>query len=142
MFQILKLSEKTLIALVICRKIEAFDGKAQSKLDSDDGQIVVRQTKNTIGSEHISLGSPSPSISIAEIEKRHMDDFAFTDFCKKIGKAFSNYFNERIKFNAVDQVCRQRFLNLSKLSDHLIFLLLDHAIQAPESQLQWHHKSP
>jgi hypothetical protein len=117
MFQILKLSEKALIALTIHRKIETFDGKAQSKLDSDNGQIiqvVVRRTQNT-GSKHISLGSPSPSISIAEIEQWHMDDLTFTKFHKKIGKAFSNYFNEHIKFNAVNQVCRQRFLNSVKI---------------------------
>lgn len=29
----------------------------------------------------------------------------------------------------------------SKLCDYLVFLLVDHPIQAPESQLQWHHKS-
>ena len=119
MFQILKLSEKALVALTIRRKLEAFDEKAQSKLDSDNGQIlqvVVRRTQTTnIGSEHISLGSPSPSISIAEIEQRRVDDLAFTNFRKKIGKAFSNYFNEHIKFNAVDQVCRQRFLNSIKI---------------------------
>ena len=88
-----------------------------SKLDSDNDQtlqFMIRRTR-TIGSEHISLGSPSPSISIAEIEQRHVDDLAFTDFRKKIGKAFSNYFNEHIKFNAVDQVCRQRFLNSVKI---------------------------
>ena len=119
-FQILKLSEKALIALMIHQKIEVFDGdlKAQSTLNSNDDQIiqaVVRQTQNTIGSEHISLGSPSSSISIAKIEQRCMDDLAFTDFRKKIGKAFSNYFNEHIKFNVVDQVCRQRFLNSVKI---------------------------
>jgi len=39
-----------------------------------------------------------------------------TDFRKKIGKAFSNYFNEIIKFNGVDQVCGQRFLDYNYLT--------------------------
>ena len=70
MFQILKLSEKALIALTIHRKIEAFDEKAQSMLDDDQNiQVATRQTQSTIGSEHVSLGSPSPSITIAEIEQ-------------------------------------------------------------------------
>src|SRR6266568_4308988 len=110
-FQILKLSEKALIAFMIRWKIEVFDGnlKAQSLLDSNNDQIiyaVVGQTQNTIESKHISLGSPSSSISIAEIEQRCMDDLIFTNFHKKIGKAFSNYFNEHIKFNVISQVCR------------------------------------
>lgn len=83
--------------------------KAQSILDSDTNgniQIPAPRTRFTIGSEHVSLGSPSPSVSIAEIEQRRVDDLAFTGFRKKIGKSFSGYFNEIIKFNAGDQVCR------------------------------------
>jgi hypothetical protein len=113
MFQILKLSEKTLIALMIRRKIEAFDAKAQSTDNPVDIQVVARRTQNSpqsiIGSEHVSLGSPSASVSIAEIEQRRVVDLTFTDFRKKIGKAFSNYFNESIKFNATDQVCEHPF---------------------------------
>jgi len=116
-FQILKLSEKALIALTIYRKIEVFDEKARSMLDDDQNvQVATRRTQSTIGSEHVSLGSPSPSITIAEIEQRRVDDLSFTDFRKKIGKAFSNYFNEIIKFNGVDQVCGQRFLDYNYLT--------------------------
>ena len=75
--------------------------------DSDDLQVVSHRTQNLhksiIGSEHVSLGSPSTVVSIGEIEQQH-DNPSFTNFRKKIGNAFSNYFNENIKFNAVDQV--------------------------------------
>ena len=105
--------------------------------DDQNIQVATRQTQSTIGSKHVSLGSPSPSITIAKIEQWHVDDLSFTNFRKKIRKAFSNYFNEIIKFNSVDQVCRQRFLDYNYLIiSCFYFLLVDHPIQAPESQLQ------
>lgn len=85
------------------------------KLDDDNLQVIshgtrnLRQSRSIIGSEHVSLGSPSALVSIGEIEQQHVDDRSFIDFRKKIGKAFSNYFNENIKFNAVDQVWENNF---------------------------------
>ena len=106
----MKLSEKALIALMIRRKIEVFDDKA--KLDPSSDQIVgvsmppdAHNSTRLIGSEHVSLGAPSPSVTIAKVEQRRVDDVVFTDFRKKIGKAFSNYFNENIRFNVDDEVC-------------------------------------
>ena len=55
------------------------------------------------------IAIPSPFFSIGEIELQHVDDRSFSDFHKKIGKAFSNYFNENIKFNVVDQVWKINF---------------------------------
>lgn len=119
MVQILKLSEKTLVTLMIRQKMETFDEKAldhsvDPKLNDDqtlpvhnnvnDLRIVSHRIQSIIGSDHVSLGSPSTSVSIGEIEQQHVDNLSFSDFRKKIGKAFSNYFNENIKFNAVDQV--------------------------------------
>ena len=101
----MKLNEKTLVALMIQQKIEKFD--ANSQVDSDLTQDLKR--RSIIGSEHVSLGSPSTLVSIAEIEQQHVDNASFTDFRKMIGKAFSNYFNENIKFNALDQVLENDF---------------------------------
>lgn len=105
----MKLNEKTLVALMIQQKIEKFDDnlKANSQVDSDLTQDLKR--RSIIGSEHVSLGSPSTLVSIAEIEQQHVDNASFTDFRKKIGKAFSNYFNKNIKFNALDQVWENDF---------------------------------
>ena len=112
MFQILKLSENILVTLMIHWNIEIFDEKVSStdsNLNNDQiVQVGARWNQNsplsTIGSEHVALSSPSPSVSIAKTEQRRMNDLAFTNFHKKIGKAFSNYFNENIRFNVVDQV--------------------------------------
>jgi hypothetical protein len=130
---------------MIHRKIVAFNDKAKSDSDpsSDLDQIVsvslpldVHQLQSTrlIGSEHVSLGAPSPSVTIAEVEQRRVDDEVFMDFCKKIGKAFSNYLNERISFNADDEVC----ICFQSCWNDLTFYLMDHAIQAVESEVQWH----
>jgi hypothetical protein len=108
----LKLNEKTLVALTIQRKIETFDAKAHSmdliQALNEDLQVVSHQTQNLhkyiTGSEHVSLGSPSTVVSIGDLERQYVDNPSFTNFRKKIGNAFSNYFNENIKFNAVDQV--------------------------------------
>jgi hypothetical protein len=96
---------------MIRQKIEIFDENAlDHSVDpnlNDDVQVSHRMQKShrsIIGSEHVSLGSPSTSISIGEIEQQHVDNPSFTNFRKKIGNAFSNYLNEHIKFNAVDQV--------------------------------------
>jgi hypothetical protein len=93
-------------------KIEAFDEKAHSEsMDPILNEDVSHPTqKSIIGSEHVSLGSPSTVVSIGEIERQHADNPSFTNFRKKIGNAFSNYFNENIKFNAVDQVCENNFV--------------------------------
>ncbi|KIM45701.1 hypothetical protein M413DRAFT_430427 [Hebeloma cylindrosporum] len=100
--QILKLSEKALIALMIRRKIEVFDEKAMEKADP-----------SVIGSDHVLLGAQSPSVSIAEVELRRMDDVVFTDFRKKIGKAFSNYFNENIRFSADEEITPYKMLKVN-----------------------------
>jgi len=96
---------------MIRQKIEIFDENAlDHSVDPNlnvDVQVSHRTQKSyrsIIGSEHVSLGSPSTSVSIGEIEQQHVDSPSFTNFRKKIGNAFSNYFNENIKFNAVDQV--------------------------------------
>jgi hypothetical protein len=99
---------------MIRQKIETFDEKAHwHQPNDDDLQVVSHGTQNLrgsiIGSEHVSLGSPSALVSIGEIEQQHVDDRSFIDFRKKIGKAFSNYLNENIKFNAVDQVWENNF---------------------------------
>ena len=90
---------------MIQQKIEKFD--ANSQVDSDLTQDLKHWS--IIGSEHVSLGSPSTLVSIAEIEQQRVDNASFTDFRKMIGKAFSNYFNENIKFNALDQVLENDF---------------------------------
>ena len=95
---------------MIHRKIEAFDERATDNIDPSDDQIVsistpLVDTQLINGSEHVSLGAPSPSVTIAGVEQWHVDDVVFMDFHKKIGKAFSNYFNENIRFNADDEVC-------------------------------------
>ena len=101
---------------MILQKIETFDEKAQSvdlndnqaRIYVNDLQVISHQTQkmhqSIIGSEHVSLGSSSALVSIGKIEQQHVDNPSFTDFCKKIGKAFSNYFNKIIKFNVADQV--------------------------------------
>ena len=94
---------------MIRRKIEAFDERATDNIDPSDDQIVsistpLVDTRPINGSEHVSLGAPSPSVTIAGVEQRRVDDIVFMDFRKKIGKAFSNYFNENIRFNADDEV--------------------------------------
>jgi len=112
---------------MIQQRIETFDEKALSvdpKLnDSDDLQAVswTHQMRSIIGSEHVSLGSPSKLVSIGEIERQHADNPSFTNFRKKIGNAFSNYFNENIKFNTADQVWENNSeLYLNYLSDYLL----------------------
>ena len=80
----------------------------QARIYVNDLQVISHQTQkmsqSIIGSEHVLLGSSSALVSIGEIEQQHVDNPSFTNFHKKIGKAFSNYFNEIIKFNAADQV--------------------------------------
>ena len=134
---------------MIRRKIETFDDKAKdlppvngSDLGNDHNQIVsISQPHNSpqlIGSEHVSLGAPSPSVTIAEVEQWRVDNVVFMDFCKKIGKAFSNYFNENIRFNMDDEVhiCSRFHW------DYLTFYLIDHAVQDAESQLSWYFEFP
>jgi hypothetical protein len=81
---------------MIRQKIETFDEKAHgghSVVDDDNLQAIshvtstrnLHQSRSIIGSEHVSLGSPSALVSIGEIEQQHVDDCSFIDFRKKIG---------------------------------------------------------
>jgi len=126
---------------MVRRKLEAFDDKAKLDLPpgSDLGDQIVsvslpldtRNSPRLIGSEHVSLGAPSPSVTIAEVEQRCVDNVVFTDFRKKIGKAFSNYFNENIRFNMDDEV----HIRSRSHWDYLTFYLIDNTVQDAESQL-------
>jgi len=123
---------------MIHRKIEAFNDQPKLDPSGDNDQIVsmslpldTRNSTQLIGSEHVSFGAPSSPVTIAKVEQRRVDDVVFMDFRKKISKAFSNYFNENVRFNVDDEVC----ICSQSHWDYLTIFLIDHAVQDAESKL-------
>jgi hypothetical protein len=123
---------------MIHQKIEAFNDQAKLDPIGDNDQIVsmllpldTRNSIQLIGSKHVSLGAPSPSVTIAEVEQWRVNDVVFMDLRKKISKAFSNYVNENVRFNVDDEVC----IRSQSHWDYLTFYLIDHTIQDAESKL-------
>jgi len=94
------------IALIIQRGIEALDAMAElSDSESEDAQLITESASEQF--QRITVGSPLPSMTLAEIERNHQDDIAWTGLRKKIGKAFTGYFSRRIAFNSNDEVLVQ-----------------------------------
>ena len=93
-----------MIALIIQRGIEALDAMAEPS-DSEDAQLITESASEQF--QRITVGSPLPSMTLADIERNHQDDIAWTGLRKKIGKAFTEYFSRRIAFNSNDEVLVQ-----------------------------------
>jgi hypothetical protein len=94
------------IASIIRRGIDALDS-AMAELSEDDHLITESASEH---SQHIAVGSSLPVTTLAELERMHRDDEAWTGLRKKIGKAFSGYFSCRITFNSNDEVRAQFIL--------------------------------
>ena len=80
---------------------------AAAEPSEDDGLISESASEQH---QRITVGSSLPVTTLAEIERNHRDDTAWTGLRKKISKAFTGYFNRRIAFNANDEVRAQRFM--------------------------------
>ena len=100
-WQILKLEERSVIALIIRRGIEVLDAMAEPS----DAQLITESDSEQF--QRITVGSPLPPTTLAEIERNHRDDIAWTGLRKKIGKAFTGYLSRRIAFNSNDEVLVQ-----------------------------------
>ena len=104
-----------MIASIIWRGIDALDISVAKINDSEsesDGRL--NTEPDSEGSEHpqlerITVGSSLPITTLAELEREHRDDEAWTGLRKKTGKAFTGYFSRRITFNSNDEV-RPQFI--------------------------------
>jgi len=88
------------IASIIRRGIDALDS-TMAEL-SEDGCVITEPILEH--SQHIAVGSSLPVTTLAELERSHRDDEAWTGLRKKVSKAFTGYFSHRIAFNFNDEV--------------------------------------
>ena len=106
-----------MIASIIRRGIDALDisvaEAAEFSKDSEsDDRMDTDPEPDSEGSKHsqrITVGSSLPITTLAELEREHGDDEAWTGLRKKTGKAFTGYFSRRITFNSYDEV-RPQFM--------------------------------
>jgi hypothetical protein len=106
-----------MIASIIWRGIDALDiSVAELNQDSDDHVTVNSNTVNNVPDseaskqpQRITVGSSLPITTLAELEREHGDDEAWTGLRKKTGKAFTGYFSRRITFSSHDEV-RSQFI--------------------------------
>jgi hypothetical protein len=87
------------------RRIDAMDiSVAEHSKDGDDHLNTEPNSEGSKDPQHITVGSSLPITTLAELERKHSDDEAWTGLRKKIGKAFSGYFSCRITFNSHEKV--------------------------------------
>jgi hypothetical protein len=93
------------IASIIWRGIDALDTMA--KLSNSEDNLI--QVTEPISGDlrHITVGSSLPVTTLVELEREHRGDEAWTGLRKKIGKAFTGYFNHRVAFGSNDHVRAQ-----------------------------------
>ena len=92
------MNQSHLVATIIRTKLETLD-EAQ-----DFSEEVDKKNSNIIGSQHVSLGSPTSKITLKVMEQRGAQDFAFQDFRKKLSKFFSKYFGDQIRLHEDENV--------------------------------------
>ena len=91
-----------MIASIIRRGIDTLDTR-MAELGEDD-QMITEPGPVSDHPQHITVGASLPITTLAELEREHRDDTAWTGLRKKIGKAFTGYFSHRIVFDSNNEV--------------------------------------
>ncbi|KIM38669.1 hypothetical protein M413DRAFT_42581, partial [Hebeloma cylindrosporum] len=100
--QLLKLNEADLAHHFIRAALDLLDASVAESLNKESTDL--EPVKQIIGTEHVSLGSPSPSMTIATLEATFSSDLAFKDFRKKLGRSLSNRLGSQVRLQQNHQV--------------------------------------